>query len=193
VHNIDLPTLGPRFNAALDLASKLHGSQTRKGKSTPYLAHLLGVAALVLEDGCDEDQAIAALLHDAPEDAGGLRTLAVIRSRFGDRVAGIVDACTDSYEETKPEWMERKIAYLERLTDVPDDAVPVIVADKLYNVRSILADHRKVGDHVWDRFRAEPSGALWYYRQVANALVERGGSLGRELQTEVDRLASLVE
>ena len=185
--------LGHRFHEALQLAHELHAGQTRKGKGTPFLAHLFGVAALVLESGGDEDQAIAALLHDGPEDAGGLPTLALIRSRFGSRVAGIVDACTDAYEQPKPPWLERKIQYVDRLAEVSDDAVPVILADKLYNVRSILADYRASGRRVWDRFRAEPGGVLWYYRAVVGCLSDRGGILAGELEIEVERLARIVE
>lgn len=185
--------LGRSFHSALRLAAELHEGQTRKGKDTPYLAHVLGVAALVLEAGGDEDQAVAALLHDGPEDAGGLRTLALIRTRFGDRVAGIVDACTDTYAEPKPPWLDRKIRYLERLKEIPEDAVPVVLADKLYNVRCILADQWEIGEAVWARFKAEPAGVLWYYRQVAKILEGRGSALAQELATDVDRLARLVE
>jgi (p)ppGpp synthase/HD superfamily hydrolase len=165
--------LTDRFDEALAYAAEVHRSQTRKGGDIPYLAHLLAVAALVLEHGGDEDQAIAALLHDAAEDAGGRRRLEDIRSRFGDRVARIVDACTDTYEVPKPDWRERKESFLERLTEVPEEALPVIAADKAHNAGSILADHRRIGPSLWDRFRAGRAGQLWYYRAVTEILVRR--------------------
>ena len=132
--------------AALAMAATLHRCQLRKGTSTPYLAHLLGVTALVWEYGGDEEQAIAALLHDAVEDQGGAPTLERIRLGFGDRVAGIVEACTDTDEEPKPPWMERKKRYVAHISDVREDALIVSMADKLYNVRAILADYRTLGD-----------------------------------------------
>ena len=121
--------LTQRFDDALAYAAEVHRGDVRKGSGTPYLAHLLSVAALVIENGGDEDQAIAALLHDAPEDAGGRERLEDIRRRFGDRVAGIVEACTDTFDDPKPPWRERKEAFLERLTGAPADALPVVAAD----------------------------------------------------------------
>jgi (p)ppGpp synthase/HD superfamily hydrolase len=187
------PVVGPRFHEALAFAAQLHEGQRRKGKETPYLSHVLGVAALVLESGGDEDQAVAALLHDGPEDAGGRETLADIQRRFGDRVAGIVDACTDAYGEPKPAWLARKTAFLDRLPGVSNEAVPVILADKLHNARCILADHHDVGASVWDRFKADPEAVVSYYGRVADALAGRGGALGHELQVAVGRLQMLVE
>lgn len=157
--------LTTRFEEALVYALEIHGQQKRKGKPTPYIAHLLAVTALVIEDGGDEDQAIAALLHDAPEDQGGARTLAEIRSRFGEHVADIVHGCTDSYEMPKPPWRKRKEDYLAHLPHASEAVQRVSLADKLHNSRSILSDLLR-GEHVWERFRGGKSGTLWYYRSL---------------------------
>jgi (p)ppGpp synthase/HD superfamily hydrolase len=143
--------LTQRFKDALDYALELHNDQQRKGSDTPYAAHLLAVASLVLEDGGDEEQAIAALLHDAPEDQGGLETLEAIRQRFGDRVADIVHGCTDTYESPKPPWRQRKENYLEHLQIAPEEVRRVSLADKLHNARSILTDLLRSGEVVWER------------------------------------------
>ncbi len=158
--------LTQRFKEALDYALELHGEQQRKGTGTPYAAHLLAVAALVLEDGGDEEQAIAALLHDAPEDQGGLETLEAIRLRFGEGVAGIVHGCTDTYENPKPSWRRRKEQYLEHLATASAEVQRVSLADKLHNARSILTDLLRSGDEVWGRFNGGKDGTLWYYRSL---------------------------
>jgi len=179
--------------AALAMAATLHRCQLRKGTSTPYLAHLLGVTALVWEYAGDEEQAIAALLHDAVEDQGGAPTLERIRLGFGDRVAGIVDACTDTDEEPKPPWLERKKRYLAHVSDVREDALIVSMADKLYNVRAILADYRTLGDGVWDRFNAGKTDVLWYYRALVNAFRTRtSGVLLDHLDGAVTELEDAV-
>ena len=135
--------LTPRFEAALVMAAQLHADQFRKGTDTPYVAHLIGVASLVLENGGSEDQAIAGLLHDAVEDQGGQSTLTRIRDHFGDGVADIVDHCTDADVEPKPPWRARKEAYIAAAQHMPVDAALVSCADKLYNARAILADLRE--------------------------------------------------
>lgn len=163
--------------AALAMAATLHRSQVRKGTSIPYLAHLLGVTALVWEYGGDEEQVIAALLHDAVEDQGGAPTLERIRLRFGDRVAEIVDACTDTDETPKPPWLERKKRYVAHISDVREDSLIVSMADKLYNVRAILADYRTQGDGVWDRFKAGKTDVLWYYRALVTAFRKRASGV----------------
>lgn len=162
--NKDLLT--SRFSEALVYAAELHQLQVRKGTNTPYLAHLLAVAALVLEDGGDEDQAIAALLHDAVEDQGGLPTLEQIRFRFGEAVTGIVDACSDTYLTPKPPWRERKERYLNHLKSADAGVLRVSLADKLHNARAILRDLRLQGADVWLRFNGGRSGTLWYYRSL---------------------------
>ena len=160
-------TLGPRFEEAVTYALRAHGSQSRKGTGVPYVAHLLGVAALVLEDGGSEDEAIAALLHDAVEDQGGVERLADIERRFGPVVARIVDGCSDTDVTPKPPWPERKQAYLEHLRTAPPEVLRVSLADKVYNARAILFDYRRVGDELWGRF--DPSSdQLWYYRSLAD-------------------------
>jgi (p)ppGpp synthase/HD superfamily hydrolase len=153
-----------RFDDALLFAIKLHAGQRRKGSDIPYVSHLLAVAALVLEAGGDEDQAIAALLHDAVEDQGGLKTLQAIQQRYGERVAHIVEGCSDATEQPKPPWRPRKEAHLERLRQADADVRLVALADKLHNARSILEDLSKHGSMSLDRFRGGPEGTLWYYQ-----------------------------
>lgn len=163
------PVLGDRFTAAVATAVELHGEQSRKGGQIPYVSHLLAVAGLVLEDGGDEDEAIAALLHDAAEDAGGRETLEAIRGHFGDRVALIVAACSDSMPgtgETKEPWEERKAAYLEELAGADASVLRVSLADKLHNGRTLLADLARDGAGVWGRFNAPPDRQAWYYGEL---------------------------
>jgi GTP pyrophosphokinase len=167
-----MTALGERFAEAFRYALELHAGQTRKKTARPYIGHLLGVAALVLQYGGDEEQAIAALLHDAVEDAGGRPTLEAIRRRFGERVARIVEGCTDSFEadaSKKPPWLERKRGYLEHVRKAPPEVLLVSAADKLYNVRELLADYRAEGEAVWPRFAGRREGTLWYYRALADA------------------------
>lgn len=186
--------LTQRFKEALDYALELHGDQQRKGSDTPYVAHLLAVASLVLEDGGDEEQAIAALLHDAPEDRGGRETLRSIRQRFGDRVADIVDGCTDTYETPKPPWRQRKEGYLEHLQTASEEVRRVSLADKLHNARSILTDLLRCGDHVWTRFNGGKDGTLWYYRSLLQVFRSRNNSpLVTELGWVLQRIDSLIQ
>ncbi|MFQ5846210.1 MAG: HD domain-containing protein [Candidatus Methylomirabilales bacterium] len=188
------PALSPRFEDALQHAARLHATQKRKGTAIPYMAHLMSVAALVLEDGGDEDEAIAALLHDAVEDQGGPPTLEGIRRRFGARVARIVDGCTDADTLPKPPWRQRKEQYLARLRHAPAEVRRVLAADKLHNARAILADFRRVGDVLWERFNGDRDGTLWYYRSLVTALHDTGsGVIVEELDrivTELERLVS---
>jgi GTP pyrophosphokinase len=175
---------------ALAYAAELHARQTRKGTDTPYVAHLLGVCALVIEHGGGEDEAIAALLHDAAEDQGGRATLEAIRARFGARVAGIVEACTDTFETPKPPWRARKERYLAHLEHAGDAARLVSAADKLYNARTVLDDLRTIGASVFERFTGRKEGTLWYYR----ALAERFTRLGPPaLAAELERVVSEME
>jgi len=167
--------LSPRYTAALAFAAELHAAQERKGSGTPYVAHLLSVSALVLEDGGDEDQAIAALLHDSVEDQGGRPTLERVRARFGDRVAAIVEACTDADTVPKPPWRARKEAYVAHIRTAPPEVRRVSSADKLHNARAILADYRTMGDALWSRFTGGREGTLWYYRALVDAFTAAGG------------------
>jgi GTP pyrophosphokinase len=171
------PTLSPKFNEALLYAGELHGRQRRKGSGIPFLAHLLGVAAIVLEDGGDEEQGIAALLHDAVEDhPRGGQTEREILERFGPRVHRIVMGCTEPDPHVlerglKGPWEERKRRYIEHLrTEADADVLRVATADKLYNARSIINDMRVVGEDIWKRFSVPKEKTLWYYREVTNAL-----------------------
>jgi len=158
--------LTTRFKEALVYAFNLHKDQTRKFLPVPYFAHLMGVASIVLEAGGDEDTAIAALLHDAVEDHGGIPTLDEIRRGFGDRVADIVDQCTDAYINPKPPWHDRKEQYLIKLHLATPEARLVSIADKLYNVRAINDALRKYGEVVWSQFNGRKQGTLWYYRAL---------------------------
>ncbi len=162
-------SLGPRFEQALLYATQLHARQHRKGSGIPYVSHLLAVTALVLEDGGDEDEAIAAMLHDAVEDQGGAPVLERIRGEYGVRVAEIVDSCTDAYTNPKPPWRERKERYIAHLAEASPQALRVSLADKLHNARSILMDRHRVGADIWERFQAGKEGSLWYYRALADA------------------------
>jgi (p)ppGpp synthase/HD superfamily hydrolase len=161
--------LGPRFSAALAFANELHGSQVRKGTPIPYIAHLLSVAALVIEHGGDEDEAIAGLLHDAVEDQGGQPMLERIRSRFGQRVADVVAACSDTDVVPKPPWRQRKEQYIAGIAHKSPSALLVSLADKVHNSRAILADLQAHGDLVWQRFSGGKEGTIWYYRQLTDA------------------------
>lgn len=200
-----------RYAEALQLAYKLHKKQYRKGTEIPYLSHLLAVSAIVMEHGGSEDEAIAALLHDAVEDAGkvlqsvrevlgdpdltqaeaGTRVLEYIRERFGDAVAHIVQECSDAETDPKPPYLERKRAYLSRLTEASLPARLVSAADKLHNLRAIVADYRIHGEALWQRFVSEADSleekrrlTLWYYRELAREFSSaRGpGVIGAELE-----------
>jgi (p)ppGpp synthase/HD superfamily hydrolase len=155
--------LGEDFERALKFAAKTHRSQRRKGTKVPYIGHLLGVCSLVIEDGGDEHEAIAALLHDAAEDQGGEATLHEIRRRFGDDVADIVLACSDTLVEPKPEWRKRKEDYLRHLEHQPVGVLRVSLADKLFNARAILRDYLVVGEELWgrDRLARLRGGGCW--------------------------------
>ena len=161
---------GEKFEQALPYAARLHKDQVRKGTSTPYVTHLLAVASIVGENGGTEDEVVAALLHDAPEDQGGEAQLGEIRVRFGDEVAEIVDGCSDTYETPKPPWRERKERYLAHLADAPGSVRLVSSADKLHNARTVLSDYRLVGEDLWSRFNGGKEGTLWYYRAIVDVL-----------------------
>jgi (p)ppGpp synthase/HD superfamily hydrolase len=186
--------LGDRFTEALTYTTELHARQRRKGTDVPYIAHLLGVAAIVLEDGGDEDEAIAALLHDAVEDQGGLPTLAIIGERFGARVADIVRGCTDADTHLKPPWRERKEAYIAHVRYASPSVRRVSLADKLHNARAILHDQRQIGDAIFDRFAGGKAGTIWYYRTLAHVFTDTAsGPNAAELDrvvTEIERLAT---
>ena len=183
--------LSERFDRALSWASELHRAQRRKGSGAPYIAHLLAVTALVLEAGGDEDEAIAAVLHDAVEDQGGPPVRAAIAERFGPRVAAIVDGCTDTDEDPKPPWRARKTAFLRALETADASVRLVVSADKLHNATCTLLDLHREGPPAWERMRGREK-ALWYYRSVLEVLARPGPSpLVRRLEAVVAELETL--
>jgi (p)ppGpp synthase/HD superfamily hydrolase len=192
----DAAVLTDRFDRALLYATHVHGGQVRKATCVPYIAHLLAVAATVLEYNGSEDMAIAALLHDAVEDQGGEPRLSDIRNRFGDRVADIVRACSDtvvnsSAGQHKEDWHTRKTRYIEHLGLVDQETLLVSLSDKVHNARSILRDLRKaeIGEAVWGRFRNSKKDTLWNYRELAKAFMKHlPGQLAKELSDIVDEL-----
>jgi (p)ppGpp synthase/HD superfamily hydrolase len=186
------PLLGERFHDAFLFAAEKHRSQTRKQTGIPYMAHLMSVAALVLEAGGDEDLAIAALLHDVVEDCGGKPILEEVRHRFGERVAHVVAGCTDADTYPKPPWRERKEAYLQHLRHAHPDVRLVAAADKLHNAREILKDYRVGGEPLWQRFKGKREGTLWYYRALADELRKENNWMVAELQRVVSELEHLA-
>jgi (p)ppGpp synthase/HD superfamily hydrolase len=188
--------LTDRFDRALLYATHVHGGQVRKGTTTPYVAHLLAVAATVLEYGGDEDLAIAALLHDSVEDQGGKARLNDVCNRFGETVARIVEGCSDSLADTgkgepKADSKTRKEAYLAHLREADEDNLRVSLADKVHNARAILRDLRKpdIGDKVWSRFSQPKEKTIWYYRSLADVFCEHlPGQLSNELREIVEVL-----
>ena len=148
----------------------MHGTQKRKGTGITYMAHLLEVSSVVLQHGGDEEEAIAGLLHDAPEDAGGRPRLDHIRAPFGDRVAEMVDGCTDTYDCPKPAWRPRKEAYLARIPELSASTRLVSASDKFANARALLDDYRTQGDALWSRFNGG-ADTPWYYRAAADAFL----------------------
>ena len=187
---VALMALSSRFEEALIFAARLHAKQTRKGTNIPYIAHLLEVTGIVLENGGNEDEAIAALLHDAIEDQGGALIREEIGRRFGDTVVAIVDGCTDAEVIPKPPWRARKEAYIAHIHHAPPSVRLVSAADKLHNARAILADYRVLGESLWKRFNGGKDGTLWYYRSLVEAFRAAGTT---PLIEELDRVVSELE
>ena len=165
----DATGYGSRLIDALGVAARLHADQRRKGTDIPYLSHLLGTCSIALDYGATEDEAIAALLHDAIEDVEPTEVARQAVSAFGDEVLRIVEACSDTDEHPKPPWQARKEAYVAHVADADASVLLVSAADKLHNARSIVADLREQGPAVWDRFTAGREGSLWYYRALVDA------------------------
>ncbi|MBI1952912.1 MAG: HD domain-containing protein [Candidatus Omnitrophica bacterium] len=187
-----MAVLSGKFDEALQFASKAHRQQTRKGTTTPYVTHLMAVSAIVGENGGDEDLMIAALLHDSMEDQGVTRE--EIGSRFGSRVASMVEACSDCTSKPKPPWRQRKEMYLAHLRAAGPDVRLISLADKLHNARTLLGDLRDVGPEVWKRFNAGPAETLWYYRSVIEALrLGWNHPLIPELERIIDEIDSLIK
>lgn len=196
--------LGRKFDEALQLASELHRAQTRKQTPIPYIAHLMAVAGIVLEAHAYhqfddiEDLAIAALLHDAIEDQGDKIDLSEIKQRFGQNVHDIVLSCSDAVihraGQTKPPWRERKEAYIAKIRTKSRGAILVSCADKLHNARSIMFDHDRIGDIVWERFTADKAETLWYYQQLREAFDQAWpeNPLLPDFSAVVDRMAKAV-
>lgn len=188
------PRLTPAFVEAVAYAAEKHGNQTRKGGDIPYLGRLLSVAGLVIEADGTETQAIAALLHDAPEDQGGHETLGEIREKFGSEVASIVKECSDTFETPKPPWRPRKESYIDHLAEASDSAILVSLADKLDNARAILRDFRVHGDELWQRFTVkDPQQHLWYYRSLLDVYANRIDNwMVDELRAVIDELEHAI-
>ncbi len=180
-----------RIEDALVLAHQLHADQTRKGTTIPYIGHLLAVTAIVIENSGTEDEAIAALLHDAVEDQGGTETREEIRQRFGEKVAAIVDGLSDTDQTPKPPWRARKEEYIAHLSEASSSVLLVSLADKIHNAGSILRDLRNEGDSVWSRFTGGKDGSLWYYRALVEAFRTRGQFI--TMVDELDRVVSEME
>lgn len=181
---------GEKFEEALTYAARLHRDQTRKATGIPYVTHLLAVAAIVGENGGTEDEVVAALLHDAPEDQGGETRLAEIRERFGAEVADIVAGNSDTYQEPKPPWRGRKERYVAHVARAPHSVRLVSAADKVHNARSVLADLRRLGEDLWPRFNGGREGTLWYYRALVEAFRSAGSN---PVVEELDRVVGELE
>lgn len=185
-------TLSPRYVDAVRYAAATHAKQLRKGTTVPYLSHLLGVSSIALEFGADEEEAIAALLHDAIEDHGPSHR-EPIREQFGERVLEIVLGCSDSEGEPKPPWRQRKEQYIAHLREANASIHLVSGSDKIHNLRAITRDYRLYGDPTWARFKGGQEGTLWYYRELAVALEKAPRALITELRATLDQLESLVK
>ena len=192
VADTDNPRLTSKFSEATSYALGKHRLQIRKGSDVPYASHVLSVAAITLEMGSDEEEAIAALLHDVAEDQGGAEAEAEIRERFGDRVADMVRANSDTYAADKPPWHARKEAYIAGVGTKDIGAVRVSIADKLHNARMIVFDHRQVGDALWERFTASATDTLWYYESLVAAFDARRDELGAGGAAALDELSRTV-
>lgn len=165
-NNNPLITLTQKFEEALTFANQVHAAQKRKDSGAPYFAHVIGVAALVLEDGGSEEEAIAALLHDTAEDQGGQAMLDEIAERFGRKIAQIVAECSDTLTSPKPPWRARKEAHLVTLRTARPETIRIMLADKVYNSRNLLRSLQERGDLVWGNFKGGRDGTLWYFKQM---------------------------
>jgi GTP pyrophosphokinase len=183
-------TLSSRLDEAFRYAREAHADQRRKSTAVPYLGHLMGVTSIVLDDGGSEDEAIAALLHDAAEDQGGRERLDDIRRRFGDTVAAIVEDCTDSWSQPKEPWLERKQRYIEHARRLGPSSLRVSAADKVHNAYAILRDLRNRGEATWTRFNAGADDVISYYQSLVRAFRDAGGG---PLVDELDRIVRGIE
>lgn len=182
-----------KYQKALALAAELHKDQVRKGSNIPYITHLMTVSAFVFEFGGSEDQAIAGLLHDAIEDQSDKISLEAISNDFGQEVARIVAACTDSVLEPKPPWKERKTAYLENLGKKDNMIKLVVACDKYHNAQCINRDVQFYGENVWRRFTASKEDIVWYYTELLNQLsMNFDNNVLKLFSAEVSTMHSLV-
>lgn len=184
--------LSERFDRALETASQLHREQVRKGTDIPYVSHLLGTCSIALEYGADDDQAIAALLHDVLEDVEPIEAARAEVAAFGPEVLRIVEGCSDTEERPKAPWRPRKEAYVARVPHEDGAIALVSASDKLHNARSILRDLRGHGDEVWSRFNAGREGQLWYYRKLVSAF-RANSDHDPELVDELERTVIEIE
>ena len=187
--------LTQKLGQALALAVQAHDGQMRKGTAIPYIAHPMGVASIALEFGASEDQAIAALLHDALED-GGPHYAPLIEAQFGAGVLALVQACTDGVPDAsgaKADWGERKRAYLAHLAEAPDEVLLVSGADKLHNARAIISDLITIGPDLFKRFKAGREGTLWYDRALADVFTRRRAPMAVMLEAEVRQMERLAK
>ena len=185
--------LTDRISQALALAVEAHTGQNRKGTDIPYVSHPMGVASIALDHGADEDQAMAALLHDAIED-GGYKYAKLIRDKFGDRVADIVEGCTDGIPDAsgkKDPWKPRKERYIMHLQNATDDVLLISGADKLHNARAIVEDLQRIGPAVFDRFTATRSQTIWYYETLSAIFLQRKTPIANALADTVQRMRQL--
>ena len=195
------PTMDwPFIQCAARYAEDAHADDIRKGSNVPYVSHLWSVGALIMENGGDSNQIAAGLLYDVVEDHGGIKRLEEVRALFGDDVADMVEHLSDSVVDTdageaKLPWPDRKIRYVDNLATIDDRTALVSAADKLHNLRSIVADYQQVGPELWQRFTVHEAGAhLWYYRSLIETLAPRVPPvLGTWLHDAFTVLTALVE
>jgi (p)ppGpp synthase/HD superfamily hydrolase len=184
-----------KLGNALALAVQAHEGQVRKSTTIPYISHPMAVASIALEFGATEDQAIAALLHDAIED-GGRPYANIIKNTFGNHVHDLVQGCTDGTPDhtgNKAPWLARKTAYLEHLQEASDEVLLVSCSDKLHNARAIVSDLINEGPSVFNRFSSTPEQTLWYYRQLANVFTIRKSPPAKALESAVSQMEALSQ
>lgn len=184
-----------KLSNALALAVQAHEGQVRKSTTIPYISHPMAVASIALEFGATENQAIAALLHDAIED-GGNKYANIIKAQFGDHVHDLVQGCTDGtpdHSGQKAPWIERKTSYLKHLQEASDEVLLVSCSDKLHNARAIVADLINDGPSVFERFSSSPEQTLWYYRQLATIFNNRKAPPAKALESAVSQMEALSQ
>ena len=184
-----------KLSNALALAVQAHEGQVRKSTTIPYISHPMAVASIALEFGATENQAIAALLHDAIED-GGNKYANIIKAQFGDHVHDLVQGCTEGtpdHSGQKAPWIERKTSYLKHLQEASDEVLLVSCSDKLHNARAIVADLINDGPSVFERFSSSPEQTLWYYRQLATIFNNRKVPPAKALESAVSQMEALSQ